>query len=896
LKDLDNTAQEIQKTSVTKKDARTVISLNGVWEFECGEADYFPQAWSRRAPVPGLVDLAEPVCEWENSDYFWYRTKFRLNGDRKYEAAFLRIGQAQYGTAVWFNGIRLGGSISCYTSQEYFLDGSFREAEENELVIRVGLKATLPPESAVGKDLEKKKFIPGIWGDVSLVLSDSPRISLVQIIPHIATNEVEAHITVENLLAVHKNIAVDVHVKEKSSRVVASEAVHSEQKLAPGGTVKVVVRCAIDNCRWWTPEFPFLYELHVSVSDRKGLTDTTATTFGVREFKVIGPYFYLNGQRIFLKGGNVAFHRFLSDPERGTLPWNKEWVKRALIDIPKEHNFNFFRNHLGQMYPLWYDLADEYGMLIQNEWQFWGTTGTKDQITKEFTEWLHDNWNHPSIVIWDALNESKDEIVEKEIIPEMKKIDPTRPWEPVDFLEDHPYIYSLGPALNNQGLGFTRSLQEIERSAFPSVVNEFIWWWLDKDGNPTELTKQVVERWLGKDYTKEDLFQHQEFLAQELVELFRRLRVKAIQPFVYLSNNDGPTSHWFQGPISELKPKPVLAALKNAFVPFGLSIELWDRHFFVNEKRTVRLFVFNDHQERKSGEVRLGIIDSAGKQVWQTRIEVSVAPTECWIRPVEITLPNSEGRYLLRAELHQQNDTREFACSEKALHVFVPPSVSMSNKKISIALLSENPELKNFLQGKNFNVDDFPSVDLHEHDVLLIGEGMVRDPLYQSHLDAITEFVRSGHSLIVLEPEFDSIARERVPLVHGIQLAMEFRLDSEKGGYDSYVFAEDSSHPIFRKIDKEHLKFFNGAFGGEIVSQHNIGIAADHTVLARCGLNLSVIAAAEIPFGNGKIIINRIQTRGRLLNGERTDDLFARRADPVAQQLLLNLLSYAVEK
>lgn len=886
---------------MTKSNARAVISLNGLWEFECGEAERFPQTWKHRVPVPGLVDLAEPECNWEQKDFFWYRTHFRLHDERKYEAVFLRIGQAQYGTAVWLNGIRLGGSISCYTSQEYFLDGSLRETEENELLIRIGSKSTLPPESAVGKDLEKKKFIPGIWGDVSLILSDSPRISLVQVIPHIATHEAEARISIENVLAVHKNIRIEAFVKEKSSGTVVSETVRNEQKLAPNERIEVTIYCSIDNCRLWSPDSPFLYEFHVSLSDRNKHADAVTVRFGMREFKIVGPYFYLNGKKIFLRGGNIAFHRFLSDPERGTLPWNEEWIKRLLIDIPKEHNFNFFRNHLGQMYPLWYDIADEYGMLIQNEWQFWGTTGTKEQITKEFTDWLHDNCNHPSIIIWDALNESKDEVVEKEIIPWMKKIDPTRPWEPADFLEDHPYIYSLGPVLNNQSIGFTRSLQDIEQSAFPSVVNEFIWWWLDREGNPTELTKQVIERWLGRSYTNEDVVYHQSFLAQELVELFRRMRVKAIQPFVYLSNNDGPTAHWFQGQIAELQPKPILTALKNAFAPFGISIELFDRHFFVNEKKVVRLFVFNDCSEGKSGVAKLGVFDSAGKQVWHTSIEVSVAPTECLIQPVEIIFPTFEGTYFLRAELFQQGDSRESAHSEKVLHVFNPPSVSIHNKDVKIALLSDNSEFKNFLSGSNspFSIFQFPSTlfsTLQECDVLLVGEGMVRHPFYQTRREEISNFVSNGKTLIVLEPEFDTMARETVQLVSGIQMTIEYRLDTEKGGYDSYVFAEDESHPMFNKISKEHLKFFNGGFGGEIVSQHNVSFSSEHTVLARCGLNLSVIAASEISYGKGTIIVNRLQTRGRLVNNEQSNDLYARRADPVAQRLFLNLLLYATGK
>src|SRR5207247_4641578 len=129
----------------------------------------------------------------------------------------------------------------------------------------------------------------------------------------------------------------------------------------------------------------------------------------------------------------------------------------------------------------------------------------------------------------------------------------------------------------------------IETSSTPTVLNEFCWWWLDKEFKPTSLMKDVVERWLGPQWTTQQLADHQSFLVRELVELFRRMRVDAIQPFVYLSNNAGPTAHWFVGNIKDLQPKPVLAALKNAFAPFGISIELWDRHFFVEERRLIRI-------------------------------------------------------------------------------------------------------------------------------------------------------------------------------------------------------------------------------------------------------------------------------------------------------------------
>jgi len=53
------------------------------------------------------------------------------------------------------------------------------------------------------------------------------------------------------------------------------------------------------------------------------------------------------------------------------------------------------------------------------------------------------------------------------------------------------------------------------------------------------------------------------------------------------------------------------------------------------------------------------------------------------------------------------------------------------------------------------------------------------------------------------------------------------------------------------------------------------------------------MAVCEIPSGKGRVIVSRLQLRGRLMKGEETDSLYARRVDPVLQKYLLNLLSCA---
>ncbi|MBI3193567.1 MAG: hypothetical protein HYZ34_03745, partial [Ignavibacteriae bacterium] len=635
---------------------RKRIPLNGLWQLQPGTKNEPPTKWLHSVPVPSVVDCAEPDYDWREHEYHWYRTTFRV--EEKYDCAWLTIEQAMFGTEVRLNGNSLGGDIACYTSQEYPCADALRFDVENELLIRVGLKQTLPPESAVGNDHERETFIPGIWGDVYVTQTGNPRIKLVQIIPHIEKEIAEARVWIENISNMDCPVKVSVRIRERTGKLEVSVLESMEVELESNAEKRVTFQLHINNVSLWSPEYPFLYELETCIFNHETINDKLQTTFGMREFKIAGRNFYLNGKKIFLRGGNIAFHRFLSDADRKLLPWKPDWVKKLLIDIPKAHNFNFFRLHIGHAYNRWYDIADEQGMLLQDEWQFWTTTGTKEQIKKEFTRWLRDNWNHPSIIIWDALNECSDDTVQKEIVPEMKRFDPARLWESVDFTEEHPYIYSLGPVMNDRKFGFTRSLNEIENDTKPTMLNEFCWWWFDNNFKPTVLMDGVVERWLGKDWTQEELVTHQSFLLSELVELFRRMRVDAIQPFVYLSNNAGPTANWFAGNIKDLQPKPILATLKNVFAPFGVSIELWDRHFFTGEERTIRLFIFNDEHTLQTGKIRYGIMDNKSQWVVENSESVVVNGNRTEIREIRLRFPSFAGMFCIRAELFTDSDVQ----------------------------------------------------------------------------------------------------------------------------------------------------------------------------------------------------------------------------------------------
>ena len=866
---------------------RTVLPLGGTWDIwpgtEAGPSSKRPAKIS----VPSLVDCARPSYDWQSSTHHWYRRRFRIPQEIPRGLATLRIDQAMFGTHVWLNDRDLGGDIACYTSQEYDATTAVRFRSVNEIVVRVGGKDTLPPESAVGRDQERTTFIPGIWGDVALILSGIARISGVQVIPRPEASSADVRVRVVNGGTRSLRVTVSSRIREHISGNGAGQTLEAAVTVAAGAVGLVEFAHAVSPLRAWSPADPFLYEHVADVVAEGTPSDLLVTRFGMREFCVKDGAFFLNGERIFLKGGNIAFHRFLSDADRALLPWDPAWIRKLLIDIPKAHNFNFFRAHIGQMYSAWYDIADEGGMLLQNEWMFWTTTGTEAQITKEFTRWLEDNWNHPSIVIWDALNESSDPVVQGSVVPKMKALDPTRPWESVDFTEEHPYIYSLGPVLNGERFGFARGIEEIAASPGPVMLNEFLWWWLDASNRPTSLMNDVVERWLGRSYTNEDLIARQSFLATELVELFRRIGADAIQPFVYLSNSTGPTGHWFLGDIARLEPKPVLRALANAFAPFGVSIELWDRNFTAADERDVRVYLFNDDPVRRKGTLLYGFQQGEKWLREPSRRSVDVGPSVSAIETMSLKFPESPGEYETVAELHTGNGRS--AVSRKISHVRGRP-VPRVPPGLALLVIEGNGEVSAFLGGQGIPMGEVRGRGIEEVECIVAAPGTLRDPAFQRHLNEIGSAVERGAVLVVIEPEFGITEKTVVPLLPGVTVEIAPRVDADRGGYDSYIFPEDAAHPLWRDIPPDHLRMFNGALGGEIVSRHTVTTNVTMNVLARCGLNLEHPVVMTATVGTGLIVISRVQTRGRLMPGAGKDSLYARRPDPVAMQYMLNCL------
>jgi len=659
-------------------DARTVVSLNGQWDIAEGGMDQPPAKFSHRAPVPGLVDLATPRFESPGStvslaerrerkrpadpkrEAFWYRRTFKLKGPLP-EVARLKINKARYGTKVILNG-KVGGEHGPNFTPGWFDARPFLKGDgaQNELLIRVGASlAQVPPHLTEGWDFEKSRYIPGIYDSVELILCGTPHIVNVQTVPDVEKKAVRAVIE----LGSAGTAQVKGVVREAKSGRVAGEA-----SVEARSASKVELTIPIRNARLWTPEDPFLYEL---VVDTGG--DTSRTRFGLRTFTTdpASGRAMLNGKPYFLRGSNVCIYRFFEDATRGGLPWDRDWV-RKLHRRFKEMHWNSLRYCIGFPPELWYEIADEEGIMIQDEFPIWyggNPTAWPKEITQqhlvvEFTEWMRERWNHPCVVIWDAQNETTDDRVVAATLMAVRGLDlSNRPWDngwgapqkPGDISEAHPYRAGRKGFFANfaNETGIPDNGPRKDTAKPPYLINEYGWLWINRDGTLPTLTVDIYKRLLGEKATVAERFHYYARTLAAKTEFWRSRRLCAgVLHFCGLgySRHDGQTSDHFIN-VKNLTYEPNFRRyVADSFAPTGIMLDFWSDELPPGEKRDLPVVVINDLYEKWSGNVRLRLL-RGGKTLAEQTQPCEVAPLGDKRLTFNLAAPAEPGRYTLEAAL-----------------------------------------------------------------------------------------------------------------------------------------------------------------------------------------------------------------------------------------------------
>ncbi len=699
---------------------RTVLSLDGSWQIEDSiDSLAMPRHYSHKVDVPGLVRTSEPAfanvdrfvsydynrydgnpnqgkydikdpkdigIALQKRNYFWYRRTFTLTGRK--EVVMLKVNKAQFGSAVWLNGHYVGKNLSNTTAAFYNITRFVRFNQANEIVIRIGAHpGVLPYWMYSGKDEDKRCWTPGIWDDVSVISSNNPFIQSVQVAPDID----RSGITVQARIADFKGggtIDVAYIVREwKSGKEVASLE-RKGIRISENGSTIITEKISVPHQHLWSPKDPFLYTVEVKTGG-----DNLTTRFGMREFRfdTRTRKAYLNNKIFYMRGSNIALHRFFDDSLCRKQPWDPEWVKRLLVDIPKEFHWNTFRTHVGLVPEHWLDVADENGILIQYEMQNWGVQPYWDPKTFKdvVVDYMRDSWNHPSVVIWDICNEYRGPVTGK-IIKAVRHLDlSNRPWDngynlpegENDPIEDHHYLRFTSKrgeiaAWKMEFYEETVAPNGTRNVPFPSnhatILNEYGWWFTRRDGTAGTASRKQLEL-LCPGCTNQERREFSAYMYAGETEYFRAHRNYAgVLHFVYLTGDypGSATGDIFKD-VDHLIVDPAFEKyLKEAFKPLGVYLNFWQTALTPGEQYKFAVMLVNDEYKPDSGRLDVKVSDEKGNVVVQKHHPYKVLDVSSKSYLFKLTFPQKPGRYKLTATArrgdngHTTTSTRFFTIKE----------------------------------------------------------------------------------------------------------------------------------------------------------------------------------------------------------------------------------------
>jgi len=696
---------------------RNTQSLDGIWQIEQGLLDdNIPAQFNRAVKVPGFTSEATPAFKdvgvaSDEREAFWYKKSFTAP-EKEFALSHLCLEKAKYGVKVWLNGQELGEHYGAYSVSEYDLSKVIKYGQENELVVRIGSEFSSVPEYIpVGADLEKRGWFPGLWDSVSLVHTGASTIVRTKVETDIDTNQVKVITTLKNSSKQPTDISLTQQLTEWQSKTAFGLANETTLTLQPQETKIVEQLISVESPQLWSPESPFLYSVTSRLSENGTASDDRVTRFGMRKFEWKSGEdkgFYLNNKRYYIRGSNIALHRFFEDQDRKGLPWDKEWVHKLYSGHMKDFNWNTFRFHNGRAPNFWYDLADEVGLIVVDEYHIFapinrlveGRANSIDwslrELEKEYTAWVQENWNHASIGWWDASNETHNPLP-YEVVSLVRHLDPTRAWDagsyrapngPNDPLEEHPYKFSGAHFLNSTKVDHElKDLDDFSRippmtngpifrtfdgegaREHPYINNEYGWLWLTRDGTEaTEISGIAFDLLApGVDLTPEQRRELYAYFISELTGYWRARRGYAgVKHFVYLSkcsDKDTIPEDW---PLKEpsvtcdnfvdVKNLTMESKWKfwapHAFAPVGINIDRWNEEFYSpGRKVPVPIALINDTYQGGLVTVTLIAADKDGKVLSKAIAnDVHLAELEARTQSFDIHLPNTK-EFVLYAQL-----------------------------------------------------------------------------------------------------------------------------------------------------------------------------------------------------------------------------------------------------
>ena len=398
--------------------ARERVNINPGWRFWLGQpagepsrAAFDDAAWDL-VSLPHTMEVFPADLEGfaaRGRNLGWYRRTLDVPAGWLQRKVFLHFQGAMQTTRVWVNGDYVGEyAVSGYDSFHFDLTPHLH-AGANTLAVRVDntVNPDIPPD---GQWMDFILF-GGLYRDVTLEVTDpvhvtfpweAPKAGVRLTLPEASAERavLKAESTLRNSSSQSRRCTLVTEVRDHDGKLVT--AMTDTRELAVGAEATFVQQSdPIARPRLWSPDDPYLYQVHTIVRDDDGRElDRVSQKLGVRWFSFDRAHgFSLNGAPLKLVGVN----RHQAWPFIGNAVPNG--LHRRDAEQIKALGVNWVRLSHYPHDPDFLDDLDELGLLALEEGPTWMNAGNSrwmENLEKSFRSMIRRDRNHPSILIWNA--------------------------------------------------------------------------------------------------------------------------------------------------------------------------------------------------------------------------------------------------------------------------------------------------------------------------------------------------------------------------------------------------------------------------------------------------------------------------------------------------------------
>lgn len=352
------------------------LALDGLWELAwCDKGQGPPTNGWRTVRVPGSVhtqwlppdQIYSRQATWLSSKEWWYRRSLVVPANFAGRRLRLQFGATDYYADIWLNGTWLGRHEGYIDPYELEVTSQAQPGQTNQLLVRVWTPVTYYWK-------HRPYTIKGAYGAVDQKPDDITPLGITRPVRLVASGPVFL-----------KDLAVATRLTEDGQAELEielewdgplDEPLFVELTLSPrnfAGTERYRVRAPVSGPvshltlpvknpqLWWTWDHgqPNLYTLEVRLRDAAGRAlDGRSLPVGLREIEKVGWVFYLNRRRLFIRGTNYYDPLYMSEMDRAAYQRD--------LRLMLQMNVNLIRLHCHFSNPEFYELADELGVLV---WQ-----------------------------------------------------------------------------------------------------------------------------------------------------------------------------------------------------------------------------------------------------------------------------------------------------------------------------------------------------------------------------------------------------------------------------------------------------------------------------------------------------------------------------------------------